>query len=369
MITLFDLLVVAGIVACAVWGWRVGLQAASVAALEVLACLSVAVMLHETVAGFLHAGLAAVLGDWASQAWSTLLSFAVLAWGPFALLRVKLHGGARDEDPENDIDPLGDRLAGAVAGGFGGTVLVGGVLVTLSMTPFLAWLKPSGDRMLLDVGKTALRAAGQFATERREGRSLPLWGEPPSRASVAAARLTSEPWFDADDDGAFGEADRFRDVDGNGTFTKDLYFDDVDGDGFRRVGLVDKYVAGRWDARLISNDRPRPEPKKPDTPPAKPARPPAPATPRPATPPEQGRPETAPKEPSSTDSKPADGKPAGTKPAERKPVVGTPSDGKPADGKPAVGKPTDGKPKDGKPADAPDADAPPAGGKRPEDDF
>lgn len=281
MITLFDLLVVAAILGCAYWGWLVGLEAASIAALELLACLSVAVMLHEPLAGCLHWVFTLVVGDWIGGGWSILLAFALLAWGLFALVRMQLHRRAdAGEDVVAEIDPLTDRLSGAVAGGLGGAVLAGGALVTLSMIPFLAGFKPSGDRMLLDVGKLVLRAAGQFAGDTHEGRALPLWGEPPSRISVPTAGLTSEPWFDADEDGAFSDADRFRDVDGNGTFTKDLYFTDVDADGMRRVGLIDKYVVGRWDGSLRSDDRPRPAPAKPAPAPAKPA--PAPAKPAPA---------------------------------------------------------------------------------------
>lgn len=276
MITLFDLLIVSAILGFAYRGWLAGLQEASIAALELVACLTVAVMLHEAVAGVLHWLLVMVMGDWVSQAWSILLSFSLLAWGSFAALRSLCHGRPRDDAEEIDIDPLSDRVAGALSGILGGIVFVGGVLVTLSMVPFLAGVKPSGDRLLLDVGKVVLRTAAGLSPERQEGRSLPLDGEPPSRASVVAARLTSEPWFDADDDGTFSDADRFRDVDGNGTFSKDLYFEDVDADGMRRVGLVDKYVAGRWDASLTSNDRPRPDLQKPVTPPAtSPQKPPA----------------------------------------------------------------------------------------------
>lgn len=262
MIGLFDLLVVAAILGFAYWGWLVGLQAAGVAALELTACLAVAVVLHEPLAGILHAVAVTLAGDAAPQSWSILLAFAALAWGSFAGLRYQFHRGDEDDDGA-EIDPLSDRLAGGLAGGLGGAIFAGGVLVTLSMVPFLAGLKPSGDRLLLDAGKWVLRMAGQFTVERHQGRSLPLDGEPPSRMTVLAARLTSEPWFDADDDGNYSDADRFRDVDGNGTFTKDLYFDDVDGDGLRRVGLVDKYVAGRWDGLLLSQDRPRPVVKQP----------------------------------------------------------------------------------------------------------
>lgn len=322
MITLLDLLVVAAILGCASWGWLVGLEAASVAALELLACLSVAVMLHEPLAGCLHWVFTIVLGDWIGGGWSILLAFTLLAWGSFALVRTQLHRrAAAGDDMIAEIDPLTDRLTGVVAGGLGGAVLAGGVLVTLSMIPFLAGLKPSGDRMLLDVGKLVLRAAGQFAGERHEGRSLPLWGEPPSRISVPTAGLTSEPWFDADDDGAYTDADRFRDVDGNGTFTKDLYFTDVDADGMRRVGLVDKYVVGRWDGSLRSDDRPRPAPAKPASAPPAPVKP---APPKPATvKPAPAKPAPPPQPAASAPEKPPADKPAApqappAKPAEKK---------------------------------------------------
>jgi len=318
MITLFDLLVVAAILGFAFRGWNAGLEAASIEALELLACLSVAVLAHEAVAGFLHTGVTLALGDGVSVSWSILIAFCLLGWGAFACIRLLVHGKpADDEDQVGDVDPLGDRVAGAIAGGFGGALFVGGALVTISMVPFLAGMKPSGDRMLLDVGKTVLRAGGQFATERHEGRSLPLWGEPPSRTTDLTARLTSEPRFDTDDNGDYSEADRFRDVDGNGTFSKDLYYKDVDGDGIRRIGLIDKYVVGRWDAELISDDRPRPDVKpaaKKEPPAPKPAatQPPKPKEQKPA---KQAQPPAKPK-----DGKPApDEKAPETEPAEKRP--------------------------------------------------
>lgn len=304
MITLVDLLIVAAVLGFAFWGWRTGGAIATTAALELLACLAVAVVLHEWLAGLLHHVAATAFGDAVSSGWSVLLAFAILAWGTFATLRMQCHRRpGDDESDEADDDPLLDRLLGAAAGAAGGVVFVGGVLVTLSMVPFLAGLKPSGDRLVLDAGKFVLRAMGQFVHERHEGWPIPLWGEPPSRSAVASARLTSEPWFDADDDGACTVADRYRDVDGNGTFSKDLYYTDVDRDGMRRIGLIDKYVAGRWDAGLMSDDRPRPDAAKPP----QPAVPPQPSQ-KPATPPKPGQPQ-----------KPDAGKPppaAGDKPIE-----------------------------------------------------
>jgi hypothetical protein len=283
MITLFDILIVAAVLGLAFWGWRAGAATTIVAGLEVLACLAVAVVVHEWLAGVFHFIMVTACGDSVSSGWSVLVAFATLAWGTFAILRLQCHGkSADDEDHDADDDPLVDRLVGAVAGAAGGVVFIGAVLVTLSMVPFLAGLKPSGDRLVLDVGKLVLRAMGQFIHERHEGWPLPLWGEPAARSADVSARLTSEPWFDADDDGACTEADRYRDVDGNGTFSKDLYYTDVDRDGVRRIGLIDKYVAARWDAALMSNDRPRPDAPKPTPPTPLPPKPPKPDGRKPA---------------------------------------------------------------------------------------
>lgn len=318
MINFFDVLVMAATLCFAYRGWIAGLEAASTEALELLACLSIAVLAHEAVAGFLHTAITLALGDGVSVSWSILLAFCLLGWGAFACIRLLVHGKpADDEDEEGDVDPLSDRVAGAIAGGFGGALFVGGALVTISMVPFLAGMKPSGDRMLLDVGKTVLRAGGQFATELPGGPSVPLWGEPPSRSTDPTAQLSSEPWFDTDDNGEYSEADRFRDVDGNGTFSKDLYYRDIDGDGVRRIGLIDKYVVGRWDAELISANRPRPElkpaaMKEPTSPKPAVAQPPKPKEQKPA---DQAQPlQRKPPKPAGTAKQPAaktkDGKPA-----------------------------------------------------------
>lgn len=307
MITLLDIVVATAVLALAVWGWFVGLRTASLAALEIIACLAVAVVLHEPLTAFLRSTTATLFGEALPQAWAVPIAFGILAGIPLAVLRLKVHQ-KRDDEDEVDIDPLIDRVMGAMAGLVVGVAAVGCLLVTLSVVPFLAGLKPGGDRLRLDVGRMVLLTAGQFVSERHEGRALPVWGEPPSRSSVASARLTSEPWFDQDDDGSFSDADRYHDVDGNGTFTKDLYFEDVDGDGLRRIGLIDKYVVGRWDDRLQSNDRPRPEPVKP-------------AAPQPSqSKPEAAKPDPAPAKPDPVPSAPP--KPDPAQPGKPKPKGG-----------------------------------------------
>jgi hypothetical protein len=149
------------------------------------------------------------------------------------------------------------------------------------MCPLLSFLRIPAQHMFLDVGKTALRTAGVFAGERHEGRSLVLYGEPPSRESVGSARLTNESWFDTDANNTPDDHDPYFDADGNGTFTKDLYYEDVDGNRMRRVGLLEKYTVGRWDSQILVANRERPVKGLAKTA-AKPAPPPPPPVGQPA---------------------------------------------------------------------------------------
>jgi hypothetical protein len=291
---MYNLLVLASILGCAWLGFQRGFGAAVTAALEWLACLMVAIVLHETVSDHLHAGLRFVVGDVVPQRWIIPLVFASLSWGGMALLRWLCHLDDEEGDGDEDGDEgLADRLGGAVAGGIGGIALAGGALVTISMIPLLSGWKPLGSGMLFDPGSLVLRAAAPLVGDVHEGRSLVIHGEPASRASRRSAGLASEPWLDMDADTRPTESDRYSDVDESGTFTKDLYYTDVDGDGVRRVGLIDKYAAGCWDSNLNRDDRPRPVEKKPEQPKPAAAKPEAPAE----TPPQKPESTTTPEKP------------------------------------------------------------------------
>ena len=265
---MYDLLVIASVLGCGWLGFRHGLQAAVVAALEFLACLTIATVAHEPVTDLVDAGIQMALGPLVPQGWIMLVVFAGLLWGTFALLRRGLHRN-EDDQPLDDGEAavaVASRVCGAVAGGLGGLLLAGGALVTFSMLPLLSVLKPVGDRMFIDAGRIALEAGALFAGDWHEGRSLVLHGEPVSRSSILSAGLTSEPWLDMDGDSTPTEADRFRDLDENGAFSNDLYYTDVDGDRMRRIGMIDKYVCGCWTSALNHDDRPRPVEKKPAPP-------------------------------------------------------------------------------------------------------
>ena len=54
---MYDLLVIASVLGCGWLGFRHGLHAAVVAALELLACLAIAIIAHEPVTNLVDAGL------------------------------------------------------------------------------------------------------------------------------------------------------------------------------------------------------------------------------------------------------------------------------------------------------------------------
>jgi hypothetical protein len=278
---MYDLLVIAIVLFCGALGSQKGFRATTVAFLELLCCFVPAVLLHEWLADWLIAGTKVAFEPFLPQRFdlqplAILIAFALPFWGALTAVQVLAHKGGDDEEDMVRMNPLIDGVSGAVVGGCAGAVFAGTVLVTISMLPIATWLKPAADRMFFDVGRLALRTAAHLVPEHHGGRSLVLDGEPPSRKSVPLARLTTEPWVDVDLDGRATDADRYRDVDGGGTYTPDLYFEDVDNDTMRRIGLADKYAAGRWDALLQSDVRDR-EDLKPPVAPAPPPPPPPPA--------------------------------------------------------------------------------------------
>ena len=286
---IFDLGVLIGILYLAWLGSAHGIYASAVTALELFVSLSLAVLLHEPIAGFLAPILQDNLGVFlpesvSIQAWSVFFSFALLMWGTMLTLWLVVHPKIVAAKEIKTIEAI-DMAGGAVAAGFAGALFMGAAMVTWSMCPLLSFLRIPAQHMFLDVGKTALRTAGGFAGERHEGRSLVLYGEPPSRESAGSARLAGETWYDTDANNTQDEHDPFYDADGNGTFTKDLYYEDVDGNRLRRVGLIEKYTVGRWDSQVLVANRDRPV-KGPAKTAAKPAAPqPPPPSGQPGEPP------------------------------------------------------------------------------------
>ena len=315
----FDLGVLIGLLYLAWLGSAFGVYSSAVTALELFVSLSLAVLLHEPIAGFLAPILQDNLGVFlpesvSIQAWSVFLSFALLMWGTMLTLWLVVHPKIISKEIKS-IEAI-DMAGGAVAAGFAGALFIGAVLVTWSMCPLLFFLRIPAQHMFLDVGKTALRTAGWFAGERHEGRSLVLYGEPPSRESVGSARLAGETWYDTDANNTTDEHDPFFDADGNGTFTKDLYYEDVDGNRMRRVGLIEKYTVGRWDSQVLVANRDRPV-KGPAKTAAKPPAPPrAAAPPAPAEPPDELQPEGESKMRAVRDDPAGGGKPAPDEPAD-----------------------------------------------------
>lgn len=282
---IFDLGVLIGILYLAWLGSAHGIYASAVTALELFVSLSLAVLLYEPISAFLapilQDNLGVFLPDTVSmQSWTIFFVFALLMWGTMLALWLVVHPKIVATKEIKTIEAI-DMAGGAVAAGFAGALFIGAAMVTWSMCPLLSFLRIPAQHMFLDVGKTALRTAGGFAGERHEGRSLVLYGEPPSRESVGSARLAGETWYDTDANNTQDDHDPFYDADGNGTFTKDLYYEDVDGNRLRRVGLIEKYTVGRWDSQVLvaNRDRPVKGPAKTAAKPAAPQPPPPPGQP------------------------------------------------------------------------------------------
>ncbi|NDC53773.1 MAG: hypothetical protein EBZ74_05650 [Planctomycetia bacterium] len=279
-----------------------GIFAMAAAGLLALASLTLAILLLEPtaaiVAGGLETAVAAFLPtDFPFEAWGMFLAFVILFWIPFLVLWVAVYpllptGG------DMKSQAIIEKIGGALIGGLDGVLLLGAGLLTLSMLPFFNGLKVNADALLFDVGRSTLRAACGFAGDWHEGRSLVLDGEPITGRAGDGVRLSCEPWCDLNDDASFSETDRYRDADGNGKFSADLFYRDLDGSSARRIGLVDKYVVGRWDAYLQMNNRDLPEPQpaaaaaRPTAPPAA-AKSPAPAPAKKPAEPPRPRPDDA----------------------------------------------------------------------------
>lgn len=262
---IIDLAVIGTVCYLAWLGSDRGIFEMAVLGLELLVSVILGVLLLEPLAHVLGAGLEAGLGPFlpqsmSAEAWGLFFSFLLLCWLPFLVLFTNVHPRFAAGVDMKSITTI-EKIGGGLMGGIDALLILGTILITVSLLPFLQGVKVNGNSLHFDVGKLVLRTAAGFAGEWHEGRSLVMQGEPPSRESVATARLSSEPRYDLDEDGSPSEADRFSDVDENGTFTKDLYYDDIDGDSARRIGMIEKYVVGSWDGGMVIMDRERPKPE------------------------------------------------------------------------------------------------------------
>lgn len=282
-------LAVIGTVCYLAWlGSDRGIFEMSALGLQLLVSVILGILLLEPVASVLGAGLESALGPFLPQSMSPealalFLSFLLLCWLPFLILFTNVHSRLAGVGDMRSITMV-EKIGGALMGGIDGLLILGTILITVSLLPFLQGIKVDGNSLHFDVGRAVLRTAAGFAGDWHEGRSLVMQGEPPSRESVATARLSSEARYDLDQDGQPSEADRFYDVDDNGGFTKDLYYDDLNQDSARRIGMIEKYVVGRWDGYIVIQDRERPTQESPgdgatSLPATAQAPPPAPAQP------------------------------------------------------------------------------------------
>ncbi len=265
-----DLAVLLALLYCVWLGADKGLVLSAATGVEILWSLVVALLLHESIAGTIGGGVEKAIGPFlprgvAYEAYAVFFAFAGMLWGLLACLWLTVHQRLIASDFETL--PLADRIGGGIAGGMAGMLLVGAILLTWSTCPLLSGMRFPAAGMNFDVGRVVLGTVGGFMADYHEGRSVVLYGEPVASRSESHPQLAlaSETWFDRGEAGDINEAeDSFFDLDDDGSFTKDLYYLDLDDDGSRRVGLVEKYVIGRWDGYLASNSRPLPAAERPE---------------------------------------------------------------------------------------------------------
>ena len=262
---MYDLAVICAVGFAAWQGSQAGALAGGLIGMEMIVSVTVGLLFHELLAGFLGDGLRLALEPFLSPDFpyqGLVVPLGRAPALPLRALRFRFHKGtALGLDEDDSLKPSTvERVAGGLVGGCSGVVIVGAVLLTLSMIPLPAGLRLDPQRMFFDAGGLVLRMAGEFEPDRHEGVSLVVHGEPASRSSDPSAKLVSEPRVAGPDEGSPDEGARFSDVDGNGSFTEDLYFLDLDADQVRRVGLRDKYVVGVWSGALDAHARPRPKP-------------------------------------------------------------------------------------------------------------
>jgi hypothetical protein len=228
------------IVGCAVFGmaalgYRHGLFLATLAGLNVLVSLIVALGLSAS-----FAGLVASFG--CPDAYALPIAFGLLLAGCVVGIRL-LVGAALAEDSVR-LSPLVDAIGGAAVGIVAGMAAAGAVLVALSFAPLPDEYRIDGTRLQFDFGTKMLDTFAACVAPGEKRRRILVHGE--ATAPRPEQPECSEPFVDRNRNGVFDDGERFVDVDGNQKFTPRLGFTDHDENGARDLGLRERYALGVW---------------------------------------------------------------------------------------------------------------------------
>lgn len=231
-----NLVVAASIAGMAIYGWRQGLFLATVAGLQVLApCLAALAFVPE---------LQAFVSSWGIPSDQSFCVAFLLIFG-LGILGIRLAVGAGVPHDAISFAPIIDMVGGGLVGAVAGLVVAGGLLIAWSMAGLPQGAELDARTLVIDAGKTMLSSFSRCVMPAGDGRKLLLEGERTSVDSAAAGRC-SEPFVDANHNGAFDAGERYLDLDHNGSFTLERPFVDVNGNHCRDFGLCECYELASW---------------------------------------------------------------------------------------------------------------------------
>lgn len=261
------------IAALAIYGWYHGIFLAVVAGLQILASFIVACACAQPVAAIL-----ATFG--VSPEHALAMAYLILCGASLVIIRLAV--GAWVPAGAVRLGQVVDGVGGACAGAVGGAILGGVLLVGWSLAPLPDWIRFDASHLPFDGGRHVLWTLARWVTaDAASAHALFDGALPASTAAATGVVRASEPFVDADGDGAYdaatdsdAAAERFLDLDGDGAFTPDMRWADPAGLGRRRIGLHDCYRLADWhrvrclhapvltsgDAAEIREDHPLEEP-------------------------------------------------------------------------------------------------------------
>ena len=237
---LSDVFVAATVAGFAFYGWQQGLFITTIAALQVLASAMTAMAFASTLAPMLES--AGVPGEWALAAGY----FGIFAGG---MLATRLAVGAVVPRDAISFARAIDTFLSAAVGAVAGLVLAGTILVGWSMAALPDWARLDAAGRKLDAGSQLLATFTRCLLPAGRARDALLDGEAaagqPAGEPTNAPRC-SEPFVDANGNGAFDEGERYLDLDDDGRFTRQRFFVDSNGNRRRDFGLRECLRLAAW---------------------------------------------------------------------------------------------------------------------------
>jgi len=240
-----DVFVAATVAGFAFYGWQQGLFVTTIASLQVLASALAAVAFASTLAPMLES--AGVPSEWALA----VGYFGIAAGG---VLVTRLAVGAVVPREAISFARAIDTFLSAAVGAVAGMVLAGAILVGWSMAVLPDWARLDAAGMKLDAGSQLLATFTRCLLPAGQSRDVLFDGEAAARQSEGEptnAPRCSEPFVDANGNGAFDDGERYLDLDDDGQFTRQRFFAASNGNRRRDFGLRECLRLAAWKQLVV----------------------------------------------------------------------------------------------------------------------